>query len=60
MEPPECLALQGWRLLDYEDIAGVLSAADIMSLAGNAFNAHAAMAMTLAAMATIGLGGFEP
>lgn len=60
LEAPESLALQGWRLLEHGEISAVASSAEIQSLAGNAFNAHTAMAMTIAAMSIVGLGGFHP
>ena len=60
MEPNEYLALQGWAMLQHQVIALAFAPAEIQSLVGIDFNASTAMAMTIAAMAVIAVGGFEP
>ena len=51
--PNECLQAQGISLRTASEVAS-FSDAELMSLAGNAFSAYTAMAMTIAGMSSFG------
>ena len=56
LEPTECLAAQGVVLLPFQfhALASYFSRAELLSLAGNAFNLNSCMAVTLATMIAFG------